>query len=415
MKKDDSSGGTGSGGTGGNTGGSDNGETDDTGGTSGTGGDRHGDNSNNEGDKGNSNHENKEDKQGNENNGDRTDENGKGRGHERPSGVDAKDRRADKKMHERAMDYAVDRSMARAFSFREFFDGMGAQRLTTNVRVLEGKVYVLDSHNAINLLGPGEALRINRHDPHFREQMGEKHSTPADRPVGPRASTDGSRVSLPLFKVKPAEKMTMTNTARLDPADLAMAQKLGSEMQAALEQNQALQSVSKEDVPQRVEPGLDSGPEIAAGGRTRIIKEGTPVFTGILKDGTRYGTLRKPGRDVFVRKPGGEWIAATDGMVILAGDEVRTAKNGSVEVVLDGGKIGAVDVKGGSLFRINKAETDPATGDQATLLDLALGKILVKVERLKGGSKFEVKTPTALTGVRGTVFEVIVKERTELS
>jgi len=33
------------------------------------------------------------------------------------------------------------------------------------------------------------------------------------------------------------------------------------------------------------------------------------------------------------------------------------------------------------------------------------------VESLKGSGKFEVKTPTALTGVRGTVFEVTVKEK----
>ncbi|MEI7751552.1 MAG: FecR domain-containing protein, partial [Candidatus Omnitrophota bacterium] len=102
---------------------------------------------------------------------------------------------------------------------------------------------------------------------------------------------------------------------------------------------------------------------------------------------------------------------AQDGMVILPGDEVKTASEGSVEVILDGGKVGRVEVKEGSLFRIAKAETDPATGDMNTLLDLAIGKILVKVESLKGNSRFEVKSPTALTGVRGTLFEVTVKEK----
>ncbi|MBI4711294.1 MAG: FecR domain-containing protein, partial [Candidatus Omnitrophica bacterium] len=72
---------------------------------------------------------------------------------------------------------------------------------------------------------------------------------------------------------------------------------------------------------------------------------------------------------------------------------------------------GHIEIKGGSLFRIQKAETDPVTGDKTTLLDLALGKIVVDVEKLKGNSKFEVRTPTALSGVRGTTFEVTVKER----
>jgi hypothetical protein len=51
------------------------------------------------------------------------------------------------------------------------------------------------------------------------------------------------------------------------------------------------------------------------------------------------------------------------------------------------------------------------TGDKTTLLDLAIGKVLVQTQKLQGDSKFEVRTPTALTGVRGTIFEVTVKEK----
>jgi hypothetical protein len=98
-------------------------------------------------------------------------------------------------------------------------------------------------------------------------------------------------------------------------------------------------------------------------------------------------------------------------MMILPGDEVKTAEKNSVEVLMDGGKIGHVEIKEGSLFRIQQAETDSSTGDKTTILDLAIGKILVKVEALKGNSKFEVRTPTALTGVRGTIFEVTVREK----
>jgi hypothetical protein len=142
------------------------------------------------------------------------------------------------------------------------------------------------------------------------------------------------------------------------------------------------------------------------------MKAATPVVMERTADGMRYGTLRKPGKDVFVKCRGGKWMPAADGMVILPGDEVKTASAGSVEVMLDGGKVGRVEVKEGSLFRIAKAESDPVTGDKATLLELAIGKILVKAESLRGNSRFEVKTPTALTGVRGTLFEVTVKEKT---
>jgi hypothetical protein len=123
------------------------------------------------------------------------------------------------------------------------------------------------------------------------------------------------------------------------------------------------------------------------------------------------GTLRNPGKDVFVKGRSGEWTAAKDGRVILPGDEVKTSPGSSVEVMLSGGKVGRVEIQGGSLFRIDKAGTDVATGDKTTVLGLALGKILVEAKSLTGNSKFEVRTPTAITGARGTVFEVTVKEK----
>ena len=125
----------------------------------------------------------------------------------------------------------------------------------------------------------------------------------------------------------------------------------------------------------------------------------------------RYGTLKDPDANVFMRIPGGEWQSAKDGMVILPGDEIRTAPDAKVKVLLDDGKTGTVEVKEGSLFRIETADVDKTTGDKTTLLDLAIGKVLVQAQKLQGGSKFEVRTPTTLTGVRGTVFEVTVKEK----
>jgi filamentous hemagglutinin family protein len=124
-----------------------------------------------------------------------------------------------------------------------------------------------------------------------------------------------------------------------------------------------------------------------------------------------YATIVNPDKSVFVRCPGGEWQAAKDGMTILPGDEVRTVKGAEAKILLQGGDVGQVEVKGGSFFRITKAETDPKTGDKTTLLDLAIGKVLVHAQKLKGDSKFEVRTPTALTGVRGTTFTVEVKEK----
>lgn len=125
--------------------------------------------------------------------------------------------------------------------------------------------------------------------------------------------------------------------------------------------------------------------------------------------GSQYVTLKNPGKGVFVKNRAGQWVPAADGMVVLPGDEIKTEKDSTVEVVLDGGKVGHVELKEGSLFKILQAETNLVTGDKKTLLDLAVGKILIKAEALTGSSKFEVRTPSAIAGVRGTLFEVEVK------
>ena len=58
-----------------------------------------------------------------------------------------------------------------------------------------------------------------------------------------------------------------------------------------------------------------------------------------------------------------------------------------------------------SLMTLN---LDKVTGDSEILLDLAIGHIIIKTDPLKGKSRFEVLTPTSMTAVRGTGFEVIV-------
>ncbi|OQA42337.1 MAG: FecR protein [Candidatus Omnitrophica bacterium ADurb.Bin314] len=130
--------------------------------------------------------------------------------------------------------------------------------------------------------------------------------------------------------------------------------------------------------------------------------------------------LRQPVDDVKGRLFGGvrgcaEMLAQQGAVFIdrvqLPGDEVKTAGRDSVVLALDGGKVGKIELKGGSLFRIRKMEQDPVSNSNTTLLDLAIGKLIAKVEPLRGVSKFEVRTPTALTGVRGTVFEVEVKPK----
>ena len=99
-------------------------------------------------------------------------------------------------------------------------------------------------------------------------------------------------------------------------------------------------------------------------------------------------------------------------MLLHEKDEIKTFDKSSVLILLDqGGETGKLELKEKSHLRLNTLKLDAQSGEKVTLLDLAIGKVLVYAEKLRGDSKFEVKTPTATTGVRGTVFEVSVEEK----
>jgi hypothetical protein len=252
------------------------------------------------------------------------------------------------------------------------------RKFLTDVRVIEGAVYVVDSMNTMSLLGLGDSMRV------LYKKRTRKSLKPAKKVVIQEAPKSSEDMAKPEDLELPAKTTEVPEVPAMPEVKKALSQVLNAVKQ---------------------EPEAEPAPE------DRVLKAALPVVMQQTAGGDRYGVLKNPGKDVFVRSRDGEWLAAKDGMIILPGDEVKTARDNSVEMLMDGGKTGRVEIKEGSLFRIQKAETDSLTGDKRTLLELAMGKILVKVEALKGNSKFEVRTPTALTGVRGTVFEVTVKEK----
>ena len=255
--------------------------------------------------------------------------------------------------------------------FGSFFDPSNALRFDTNVSVIEGAVYVIGGDNVMNLLGAGDFEKVEFRMPReFRDEVA-KETVKAAVPVSEEPS--GS--------------------------ELPGAEGLAPVLPAA-------QPVVEEPLELKVRPRdvmWDPKPFVAA--------QNLPRNRDSITDKSRYGTVENADKDVFMRIPGGEWQPVTNGMVILPGDEIRTAPGASVTLVLDEGKTGTVEIREGSLFRINRSEIDPKTGDKTTLLDLAVGKLLAQVEKLQGDSRFEVRTPQALTGVRGTIFEVEVKPK----
>jgi len=104
------------------------------------------------------------------------------------------------------------------------------------------------------------------------------------------------------------------------------------------------------------------------------------------------------------------WSPASTGMVLSEGDTLKTAAGSWALLNVDNGKIAMVELKGGSQMLIAELAADPQTDTSQTLLDLAIGEVLIKAQKVHGeSSKFEVKTPTSIVGVRGTTFNVKVE------
>ena len=133
----------------------------------------------------------------------------------------------------------------------------------------------------------------------------------------------------------------------------------------------------------------------------------TAVFSGI----GRTAAISVFTGDVSVRLSGEEKLLPAEiGMILSEGDILLTKSKSTAVLAIDGEE-GTAMVEVGENSQLLIAElVENQAGDKQTLLDLALGKILIKVKKVHDpASKFEVKTPTSIMGVRGTEFSVEVE------
>jgi hypothetical protein len=102
----------------------------------------------------------------------------------------------------------------------------------------------------------------------------------------------------------------------------------------------------------------------------------------------------------------GEWTAAVIGAPIEQGDQLRTGKRGRIKVVFQDDSVLSVSEQ--SLVVVNDQVFDPAAGQTRSYFDLVRGKLnsIVSDYYARPGTSYEVKTATAVAGVRGTEFSV---------
>ncbi len=126
-------------------------------------------------------------------------------------------------------------------------------------------------------------------------------------------------------------------------------------------------------------------------------------------EGSRAQVTDILGESKFLKAGTEEWSVLEKGIILTEGDVIKTAKGSQVNLTLIGAsKTAELVVREDSEFKFEEFSFDSATKIDTTMLDVSLGSVLVKAEKLLGESRFEVKTPTSIVGIRGTTFEVNV-------
>lgn len=118
-----------------------------------------------------------------------------------------------------------------------------------------------------------------------------------------------------------------------------------------------------------------------------------------------HGVLRVVKGDVQIKSAkSGQTVKARMGEKVFPKDTVITGKDARAKIVMvDNNEI---NVSPESQIEIQNYEYDPAAGKKDVLLNVIYGKVRSKVEQKYDGktTKFQIKTPSAVAGVRGTDF-----------
>ncbi|MBL7072070.1 MAG: FecR domain-containing protein [Candidatus Omnitrophica bacterium] len=101
-----------------------------------------------------------------------------------------------------------------------------------------------------------------------------------------------------------------------------------------------------------------------------------------------------------------KWSVLQQDDILGTGDRIETKESGKVELRLDNGNI--INLKPNSTIILESLRRNTETGEYENLFQANLGNIRAKVQKLKGDSKFEIRTPTAVCSVRGTTLYMVI-------
>jgi len=107
--------------------------------------------------------------------------------------------------------------------------------------------------------------------------------------------------------------------------------------------------------------------------------------------------------DVKVDPQGnGSWVAANVNMELNQGAIIKTGAGSSANLAFDTAMLNVLNVEENTTLSVD------TLSEKLSEVGLSNGNILVILEGLKKGSTFQVKTPTAICGARGTKWYTVV-------
>jgi len=116
-------------------------------------------------------------------------------------------------------------------------------------------------------------------------------------------------------------------------------------------------------------------------------------------------TLSTVTGDVQVMMPGSSWQPGSANMLLPSGTMVKTGAKSSAVIKWSAENV--MKLTPFTNFTIKDIDIDPRTKTVSSNMDLFVGKVKAKAEKLRNpNSEFTITTPTAVAGVRGTVFDL---------
>ena len=111
---------------------------------------------------------------------------------------------------------------------------------------------------------------------------------------------------------------------------------------------------------------------------------------------------------VQVKKSGEtQWSPARPNMILLENDQIKVPGQSRAELILDNQSV--MRLSENTRLTIHKLEEEKTTRKETARMDISAGKLWVRMAKLfNPASRYDVKSPTVIAGVQGTVYQITV-------